>query len=85
MSNPAMAVEVTNSRAVPATVGSQPSLTSNPNPLNTPGATGLITVPQSPSGAINTNTGRSNIASYTFMSTKLNILNVGTTPPPAKN
>ena len=52
MSTPATAVEVKLSEAVPNLTASEPSLTSNPNPLNTPPATGLITVAQSPSGSV---------------------------------
>lgn len=85
MSVPAMAAEVSVSDAVPKTTGSVPGLTANANPLNTPPATGLLTNPQAPSGAVNTNTGRSVESTYTYMSTKLNILNVGTKPGAAKN
>ena len=51
MSVPAMAAEVAAARAVPNVNASQPSLTNNSNPLDTPPATGLITVPNSPQGA----------------------------------
>lgn len=74
MSVPAMAVSVTLSKAVPNTNASQPSLTSNANPLDTPPATGLITVPQSPSGAITTNTGRTLEATTSFLK-QMNVLN----------
>jgi hypothetical protein len=81
-----MATEVFLAEAVPNPSASQPSLTNgNANLANTPPATGAITVPQSPSGAVVTNTGRSTEATYTYMATSLNILNVGTTPPAAKN
>jgi len=85
MSVPAMAHEVSLADAVPNTSASKPSLTANTNPLNTPGATGLLAPPQSPSGAVSTNVNRSATSSKTYLATKLNILNVGTTPPAAKN
>lgn len=82
---PAMAAEVFFADAVPNTSASVPSYTSNAtNVVNTPQATGAISVPQSPSGAVVTNTGRSNHATRTYMA-QLNALNQGTTPPPAKN
>ena len=68
MSVPAMAAEVSVADAVPTTVGSTPGLTANPNPLNTPPATGLIAPPQAPSGAVVTNTGRSASGTGTFFS-----------------
>lgn len=67
----AMATEVLLAEAVPTTVGSTPGLTANTNPSNTPGATGLLAPPQSPSGAVVTNTGRSSMAAATFTA-KLN-------------
>lgn len=69
MSVPGMAVEVTNSRVVPNVNAARPSYTTNANPLNTPPATGGITVAQSPSGAIVTNTGRSNSATHAYFLT----------------
>lgn len=66
MSVPAMAAEVYFSDAVPNTTASQPSLTANNNPLNTPPSPGAISVPQSPSGTSVTNTGRSAVASQTM-------------------
>jgi len=86
MSTPAMATEVFIAEAVPNTAASQPQLMDgNTNLANTPQATGLITVPQSPSGTSTTNTGRALEATATYLASKLNILNVGTTPPPAHN
>jgi hypothetical protein len=52
MSVASMVEEVVLSRAVPSTTSILPSLTNNPNPVNTPPATGLITVPQNPSGSV---------------------------------
>lgn len=82
---PAMACEVSVSDAVPNTAAQVPSFTANNQPLNTPPSPGLITVPQSPSGAVVTNTTRTTEATQTYMARSLNILNVGTTPPAAKN
>ena len=67
MSVSAMATEVSISDAVPTTVGNTPGLTANTNPLNTPPATGQITVAHSPSGAVVTNTGRSTSAHQTYV------------------
>ena len=50
MSIPAMAIEVTLSESVPNLSASFPQLKANPNPLNTPPATGSIVVPNSPKG-----------------------------------
>lgn len=76
----------TGGAAVPNLAAGVPALIDGNNNLaNTPSATGGISVPQSPSGAVTTNTGRSNEATGTYLATSLNILNVGTTPPPAKN
>ena len=69
MSVPAMAHEVEIADAVPTTVGNTPGLVANPNPLNTPPATGLLAPPQSPSGVITTNTGRTAMAMQTFLLT----------------
>ena len=69
MSVPALAHEVTLAEAVPTTVGSTPRFVANPNPLNTPGATGLLIPPQSPAGVITTNTGRTAMAAKTFLLT----------------
>lgn len=80
MSVPAMACEVLASEAVPNLGAARPSLTANANPLNTPPATGTISVPFTPSGAVVTNTGRTVEAAQTYMATYLNKLNVGTTP-----
>lgn len=85
MSVPAMAAEVFVSDAVPTTVGNTPGYTTNSNPLNTPGSTGLLAPPQSPSGAVVTNTGRTVEATQSYMAASLNRLNVGTTPPPTGN
>ncbi len=85
MSVPSTAVEVSLARSVPTTAGTTPKLTNNANPLNTPGATGLLAPPQAPSGAVVTNTNRTNMGTKTYMAASLNKLNVGTTPPPAKN
>lgn len=71
MSVPAMAFEVSVADAVPNTSASQPSLTANPNPLNTPPSTGALAPPQSPSGAVVTNTNRSSLATSTYTA-KLN-------------
>jgi len=68
-----MAFEVSVADAVPNTTAAVPSLTANPNPLNTPPSTGAITVPQSPSGAVVTNTGRTAEATQTFLDT-MNVL-----------
>jgi hypothetical protein len=67
MSVPAMAAEVTAARAVPSTTSSTPKLTANANPLNTPQVTGSITVPQAPSGAVVTNTGRTTSGTKAFL------------------
>ena len=85
MSVPAMAAEVSVADAVPTTVGSTPGYTANVNPLHTPQATGQIVVAHSPLNTPTTNTGRSTSAINTHLSTKMNILNVGTTPGKAKN
>lgn len=69
MSVAGMAVEVSNSRAIPNLSAARPSLTANANPLDTPPATGGIAVAQSPSGAIITNTNRSISATSSWFAT----------------
>lgn len=64
----AMACEVNAARAVPTTAGSTPKLVANANPLDTPPATGTITVPQDPKGVQITNTGRNKTATQTMLS-----------------
>lgn len=54
MSISATATEVFIAEAIPNTSASQPSLTKNSNPLNTPPSTGAITVPNSPKGTSDT-------------------------------
>lgn len=69
MSVPVMAVTVYEGMAVPNTTAASPSLTDgNNNFANTPGATGLLVPPQSPSGAVTTNTGRTTTATQAFLS-----------------
>lgn len=81
----ATATEVFIAAAVPTTVGSTPGFVDGNNNLaNTPPATGALAPPQSPSGAVVTNTGRSNTTTQSYMAASLNILNVGTTPPVGK-
>lgn len=55
-----------NGSSLPTKVNPYPALSANTNPLNTPPVTGAITVPQAPSGAITTNTGRSSTATQTY-------------------
>lgn len=68
--------------AVPTNAALYPTDFSNTSVVNTPPATGGITYPQSPSGAVVTNTGRTATTTSTYMTHSLNALNVGTTPPP---
>lgn len=74
MSVPVMACTVEVEDSVPNLSASVPSLTANNNGVNTPPATGGITVAQSPSGAVVTNTGRTVSASAAFMSS-MKVLN----------
>src|ERR1700677_861019 len=54
--------------ALPTAVAPVPGLVSGTtNLVNTPPATGTITVPQAPSGTVNTNTGRSTMATQTYL------------------
>ena len=70
MTLPAMAVEIYLAEAVPNTSASQPSLMDGNNNLaNTPAATGALAPPQSPSGAVVTNTGRTQSATAAYFST----------------
>lgn len=88
MSISGMAAECDLGQAVPNTTASQPSFTNNTTGLpivNTPPATGIIAPPQSPLNTPTPNTGRSVEATATYMAASLNILNVGTTPPPTGN
>ena len=72
--------------AVPNNAAAIPSYGINPaGVINTPPATGNITVAQDPAGTSVTNTGRTQGATAVFMSTSLNALNAGTTPGKAKN
>lgn len=81
-----MAVTVSASDAVPDLTAARPSYKNASSTVqDIPPATGNISVAQSPKGTSVTNTGRTAEATATFLATKLNILNVGTTPPPAKN
>ena len=69
--------------ALPNNAITYPGLThSNNNLANTPPSTGGITVAQSPSGTSVTSTNRTVEATQSYMAASLNILNVGTTPPP---
>jgi hypothetical protein len=86
MSVSGMATEVLLGQAVAS--GTTTSLTSNTTSLpivDTPPATGNITVAQSPLNTPTTNTGRTKQSSAAYMATSLNALNVGTTPPPTGN
>ena len=67
MSVPSMAAEVLAAEAVPKTTGTVPGLTANANPLNTPPSPGAISVPQSPAGTSVTNTGRTAMATRTYV------------------
>lgn len=72
--------------ALPNNVVASSSFVQNPsNVTHIPPVTGIITVAQSPAGTSNTNTGRNNTATVSFMTKSLNALNVGTTPGKAKN
>jgi hypothetical protein len=62
------AMEVFLSQAVPNTGASEPSLEANTNVTNTPPATGLITVPNTPLNTPTTNTGRTTTATQAFLS-----------------
>lgn len=67
---PAMAESVFTASVVPDLNAARPSLKDGNNNLaNTPSATGTISVPQSPSGAIVTNTGRSSSATHAYFET----------------
>ena len=76
-----MAMAVYLGEKVPNTLSSSPSLTANSGITNTPPATGGITVPQSPSGAVVTNTGRTLSATQSYMAASLNAQNVPYSPP----
>jgi hypothetical protein len=82
MSISTMATEVSLSRAVPNLTGTLPSITSNPNPLHTPPATGVIVIPTGTIGTAVPVTGRTSSATQAANTSLRNILNVGTTPPP---
>jgi hypothetical protein len=89
----ATASEVFFSNAVPNLAAAQPSFMDGNTPaimLDTPPPTGSIVVPQTPdssSGVAHNFTGQFNYvnsesSSRAYMAHNLNILNVGTTPPP---
>lgn len=80
-----MAVTIDLGVAIPATAGQSRLVSGDANLTNAPTATGVLTNPQAPSGTSVTNTTRTLEATQTYMAASLNKLNVGTTPPPAKN
>lgn len=72
--------------AVPTTPAPNPGFTSVVSTLtDSPTATGVLAPPQSPLNTPTPSTGRTTEATQTQMATLLNILNVGTTPPPTGN
>lgn len=78
-----MAFTIEVGDAVPTTTGTVPGLVSGvTNAIHTPAPASGISVAHSPSGAVVTNVSRVNHATKTYMAASLNVLNVGTTPPP---
>ena len=66
---PVMVFTIEVGNAIPTTVGNTPGLVANTNLSNTPANPPAATPPQSPSGVIITNTGRSAMAAQTFLLT----------------